>query len=458
MQFNSLVFVAFLAVVLAVWWTVSLRAGRMWLLLASLVFYGWWSPSFLALLVATATLDWAVALAMDRPEVGARRRTTLLIVSIVVNLGTLVVFKYAGFVTREVQDALARAGVTVAWPTLAWVLPVGISFYTFQAMAYTVDVYRRQVRPFRELADFLLFITFFPQLVAGPIERGARLAPQLLAMRRPDGTQLARAPWLIAWGFFKKLVVADNLAPVVAAGFESDSPTGACVVVAAYAFTWQIYADFSGYSDIARGVALLFGVELMENFRRPFLAASPRELWQRWHVSLSEWFRDYVYVPLGGNRRAEARNLLGTMVLAGLWHGANWTFALWGAWHGAALVLGRRLPSLPGPRAVRVLATFHVLMLGFVVFRAHDLAHLARLASRLRDGGGVTPLDASRAGLLALLAGVVLAVELVQERASPDTAVRGVPWTLQAGVFAVLVALITVLGSTYGVRFLYFQF
>jgi D-alanyl-lipoteichoic acid acyltransferase DltB (MBOAT superfamily) len=458
MQFNSLVFVAFMALVLPVWWAVSLRAGRVWLLVASLVFYGWWSPSFLALLVATATLDWALALAMERPGVGERVRKGLVTVSIVANLGTLVAFKYAGFVAREVQDALARLGTTVSWPAMAWVLPVGISFYTFQAMAYTVDVYRREVRARRSLPEFLLFLTFFPQLVAGPIERSARLMPQLRAMRRPDGAQLARAPWLLAWGLFKKIVVADNLAPVVAAAFEAPSPSGAGVIVAAYAFTWQIYADFSGYSDIARGLALLFGVELMENFRRPFLAASPREIWHRWHVSLSEWFRDYVYVPLGGNRHAPLRNLLATMVLAGLWHGANWTFALWGAWHGAALALGRVLPSLPGPRLLRVVATFHLVVLGFVAFRAHDVSHLAALVGRVSQGLDATRLDRSRAGLLALLAGVVMVVEAFVERDPDGLRARRLPWSLQAVGFAALVSTLVTLGSTYGVRFLYFQF
>jgi D-alanyl-lipoteichoic acid acyltransferase DltB (MBOAT superfamily) len=456
MLFNSLVFAAFLALVYPVWRALPLPAGRWWLLAASLVFYGWWSPAFLALLLATATLDWALALGMERATDAGRKR--LVAVSVVSNLGTLAVFKYLGFFARELHDALAGLGIDVPVPALQLVLPVGISFYTFQAMAYTVDVYRRQVPACRNLGHFLLFITFFPQLVAGPIERSARLLPQLHSMRRPDADQQSRAAWLMTWGFFKKVVVADNLAPVVAAGFEGASPGGATVVIAAYAFTWQIYCDFSGYSDIARGVALLFGVDLMENFRRPFLAASPREIWHRWHISLSEWLRDYLYVPLGGNRGAAGRNLILTMLLGGLWHGANWTFLLWGLWHGVALALGRALPRPALPRPLLIVATFHVTMLGFVLFRAHDLAHVGELAGRAASGIGGSAADASRAGLLALLAACVLAVELAEERLDDAFVLYRLPRAAQALGFVTLAAAVAVLGSTYAVQFIYFQF
>ncbi|MBM4392149.1 MAG: MBOAT family protein [Deltaproteobacteria bacterium] len=450
MLFNSLAFVAFLGLVYGAWRALPLGAGRYWLLAASCVFYGWWDWRFLGLLLATATLDWALALGMERwPD----RRKALVTVSVVSNLGTLAVFKYAGFFSRELAAALGLASPSLL---LDIVLPVGISFYTFQAMAYTIDVYRGRVAPCRKLLDFLLFITFFPQLVAGPIERSSHLLPQLLQMRRPASREHSEAMWLITWGYVKKVVVADNLAPIVAAGFDKDGPGGAAVLLAAYAFTWQIYCDFSGYSDIARGVARLFGVDLMENFARPFFAASPREVWHRWHVSLSQWLRDYLYLPLGGNRSRPGFNLMATMVLGGLWHGANYTYLAWGAWHGGALALGRRLPRPKIPRWLLVVATFHLTCLGFVVFRAHSLAHLVEMASSL-SSLQLTPTALAHLRTLLWLAVPVTLLEWVQERQG-TLAVLGWPRSAQACVYALLWTSILVLGSSYGYQFIYFQF
>jgi alginate O-acetyltransferase complex protein AlgI len=458
--FNSLVFAAFLAVVLPVWRGLPLAAGRWWLLAASLVFYGWWSPAFLGLLLATATLDWLLARGMEGATDGRRR--LLVTLSVTSNLGSLAVFKYLGFFSRELAAALEGAGVTVAVPTLSLVLPVGISFYTFQAIAYSVDVYRGRVAAIRALPDFLLFLTFFPQLVAGPIERSAQLAPQLAEMRRPRERELQEAAWLLAWGYVKKLVVADNLAPLVAEAFDRPGASAGTIVLACYAFTWQIYGDFSGYSDIARGLARLFGVDLMENFRRPFLARSPQDLWRRWHVSLSQWLRDYLYIPLGGNRTAPTRNLLLTMILGGLWHGANWTFLGWGAWHGVALAVGRRLRGASRSTVVRLLGvvgTFHLTMLGFVLFRAHSLSQVGDLARGVLHGGRVDPDDPARAMLLVAVTVPVLAVEVLQERLGEDSflALRA-PRVVQGALYVALAALVTLLGSSHAARFLYFQF
>ncbi len=494
MLFNSLVFAAFLAVVLPVWRILPLAVGRRWLLAASLVFYGWWSPAFLGLLLATATLDWFLARGMEGAS--DARRKLLVTLSVASNLGTLAVFKYAGFFTRELSGALAAAGLTVSMPVLALVLPVGISFYTFQAMAYSIDVYRGKVPATRNLLDFLLFLTFFPQLVAGPIERSTHLFPQLRLMRRPREVELQEAAWLLTWGYFKKLVVADNLVPLVAEGFDAPGASGLTTVLACYAFTWQIYCDFSGYSDIARGLARLFGVELMENFRRPFLATSPQDLWRRWHISLSLWLRDYLYVPLGGNRRSPTRNLLLTMLLGGIWHGANWTYVAWGAWHGAALAIGRRFravraqavsaggveegaegetpsatppPGLAPPVAQRgpsrvvgvlaVVGTFHLTMLGFVMFRAHSLAQLVALARTLVDAPFLDPDDAARCLLLVVVALPVVVLELVQERNGGDAFVAlRAPRLVQAGLYVSLGLLLTFLGASHAARFIYFQF
>ncbi len=456
MLFDSLPFFVFMAALYPLWRALPLGIGRWLLLAASLVFYGWWSLGFLGLLLATTTLDWVLTRAMD--DAPNRRRKALLTASIVSNLGTLAVFKYLGFFGGQVNAAAGWLGHGEVVPMFQLVLPVGISFYTFQAIGYAVDVYRRELPPVRNYFDFLLFITFFPHMVAGPIQRSALLLPQLKPMRRPTAEQLSSAAWLLVWGYFKKEVVADNLAPVVGAAFESAHPSGLSVVVAAYAFTWQIYCDFSGYSDIARGLGKLFGVELLENFQRPFFAESPQELWRRWHVSLSQWLRDYLYVPLGGNRTNRDRNLLVTMLLGGLWHGANWTYVLWGAWHGVALVLGRRLPRLPGPAWVRRLAMFHLTMLGFVLFRAKSLTQLAELGRTLAVGLTPAAGDLARLRLLAWLALPILVVEALQERAGDTFVTLRAPRPVQIVLYVLATLAIAELGSTYATTFIYFQF
>ncbi len=456
MLFDSPVFFVFMLVVYPLWRALPLRVGRWWVLLASLVFYGWWSLGFLGLLLATTTLDWALTRSMDRVAEGRRR--LLLTVSVVSNLGTLAVFKYLGFFGAQLNAGLSAAGLEAAVPVVELVLPVGISFYTFQAIGYAVDVYRRELPPVRHFGDFLLFITFFPHMVAGPIQRSALLLPQLDPMRRPTSEQLSGAAWLLVWGLLKKDVVADNLAPVVARAFDSPTSSGFGVLLASYAFTWQIYCDFSGYSDIARGLGKLFGVELLENFRRPFFATSPRELWHRWHVSLSQWLRDYLYVPLGGNRRRPDLNLMATMVLGGLWHGANWTFLLWGAWHGAALVLGRRLPRPPLPAWALAVGTFHVTVFGFFLFRAHSLGHIGELLARVFAGVAPAGADVAHLSLMVVLAASVLVVELPQERYGDTLVVHRLPRALQAVGFALVATATALLASTYDVQFIYFQF
>ncbi|GDX83734.1 hypothetical protein LBMAG42_55450 [Deltaproteobacteria bacterium] len=456
MLFDSPVFFVFIAALYPLWRALPLRFGR-WLILAgSLVFYGWWSLRFLGLLLATTTLDWALTRAMA--TVSEPRRRTLLIASIVSNLGVLATFKYYGFFGAQLNEALHAAGAGVAVPVFQLVLPIGISFYTFQAIGYAVDVYRRELPPVRNYFDFLLFITFFPHMVAGPIQRSALLLPQLNPMRRPTGEQLATAAWLLAWGYFKKEVVADNLIPVVSRGFDEASPGGFAVILAGYAFTWQIYCDFSGYSDIARGLGKLFGVELLENFQRPFFAQSPSELWRRWHVSLSQWLRDYLYIPLGGNRVRPNLNLMMTMVLGGLWHGANWTYLLWGAWHGAALVLGRLLPRPRFPGWILAIATFHVTMIGFVFFRAPSLSALGSLAANLAQGIQLQGSDRAHLSLFVALVSSVLLVELVQERKHDTFVTLRWPRPVQAALYGLLTLAIVALGATYATQFIYFQF
>lgn len=356
MLFNSNTFLAFFAAFLLLYWLVrNNRSARNQLLVAaSCLFYGWWDWRFLGLLLFTASVDFWVGLRLSACEDPARRRRWLCL-SLGGNLGVLGLFKYFGFFSDSFHYLLALFGVRSPSWTWSIVLPLGISFYTFQALSYTVDVYRRQIPATRDPVGFLAFILFFPQLVAGPIERAGRLLPQFHQTRVIDPAAIESGWWLILWGMFKKVVLADNLAPLADLAFtEPFAGRGAGIVLlGTAAFAGQIYGDFSGYSDIARGLARWLGFELCVNFREPWLATNLREFWRHWHVSLSSWFRDYLYIPLGGDRRGPVRtawNLGITLTLAGLWHGASWHFVLWGAWHGLGLII-YRLWKTRGPNS-----------------------------------------------------------------------------------------------------------
>ena len=343
---------------------------------------------FLFLLWISTIVDFFVAGRIERSDSPSHRRNWLL-VSIGSNLGILGMFKYFNFFVTSAA-ALAES-VGIPWNPVLWdiVLPVGISFYTFQTLSYTIDVYRGSIAPCKRLKDFALYVAFFPQLVAGPIERGTRLLPQIARPRRLSWDQTVEGGWLILWGFFKKLVIADNLAGFVDSVYAGDAESGADVVIATYAFAYQIYCDFSGYSDIARGLSKLMGFELMKNFDSPYLSTSPSEFWQRWHISLSTWLRDYLYISLGGNRGGSWvtwRNLMVTMLLGGLWHGAAWNFVLWGLYQGAILVLYRVLEQTDSalgrflnssfhlPIAIRRVVMFHLICVGWFLFRIDNVA------------------------------------------------------------------------------------
>ena len=342
MVFNSLVFFVFFAVVYAAYRVLPHR-GQNWLLLvASYVFYGWWDWRFAGLLAATSFFSWGSGLliARCRADGNARGAWWASFANIALNLGILGFFKYWNFFQESFAALFGRFGLGLEMRLLGIVLPVGISFYTFQALSYSMDVYRGQLEPTRDWVDFFAFVAFFPQLVAGPIERAGHLLPQMRNPRTVTREGVESGAWLAVWGLFKKVVVADNLSVLVDSTYGAAGATGAMGLMATYAFAMQIYCDFSGYSDMARGLARMMGFELMENFRLPYFAANPKEFWARWHISLSTWLKDYVYIPLGGNRRGPRRqtaNLFSTMLLGGLWHGAAWTFVAWGAFHGALL-------------------------------------------------------------------------------------------------------------------------
>ena len=319
------------------------------------------------------------------------RRQLCLIISIVVNLGLLGFFKYFNFFVDEFAALAAQQGWSVSKPTLELVLPAGISFYTFQTLGYTLDVYRRQLSAESRLPNFLLYVCFFPQLVMGPIERAGKLLKQFEVAHRPQFMVFMSGVQLAVWGYFKKAVLADNAAEIVNPIYGDPEATGTAIVIATWAFALQIYCDFSGYTDIGRGVARMLGIELRTNFRLPWFATGPRDFWQRWHISLSTWLRDYLYIPLGGSRGGRLltiRNLMLTMLLGGIWHGANWTFLVWGLFHGTLLVIShlrgknQRKPDQTGPLFwLRALLYFQVTCVGWLIFRAESLTHLKQLTS-----------------------------------------------------------------------------
>jgi len=385
MLFNSGLFLQFFAAFLLLYYAVRnhLGARNGLILLASYAFYGAWDYRFLALLIGSSLFDFAVGLGLERLAHPARRKG-LLLASLAVNLGILGFFKYWDFFAESFAQLLGALGVSAHPQTLGIILPVGISFYTFQSMSYAIDVYRREIPAARNLAHFLAYVAFFPQLVAGPIERARHLLPQFARTLVITRGMLAEGLWLCAWGMFKKVAVADNLAPLVEMAYGHPAPSAPLVILGTMAFALQIYGDFSGYSDIARGTARLLGFDIMMNFNLPLTAASLREFWQRWHISLSTWLRDYLYIPLGGNRLGASRttvNLCLTMLLGGLWHGASWNFALWGAWHGMGLAAARRLSdgSIKPWSLGRWLGTTAFLLYGWMLFRAGSLSQVIEL-------------------------------------------------------------------------------
>ena len=466
MQFDSAVFLVFLPLVfvLAHMLRDHLRAQNALIVVASMVFYGWfdWRLSFL--LLAYTLLAYQAAL---RIEASHDERTRLLWLrgSVTLCLAGLGFFKYAGFVVENVSRAMQMLGLAGDPVLLEILLPIGISFYCFQAIAYIVDVYRGEVRAERDPITFAAFKFFFPLLVAGPIERARHLLVQFQRPRTVTRDQATCGLWLVVWGLFLKVVCADTLAGFVARVWPGEpSIEGWAVLGGAIAFTLQIYFDFNAYSVIAKGVAALFGVELVWNFERPYWSTSVQEFWRRWHVSLSTWLRDYLYVPLGGNRKGELRtylNLMLTMVLGGLWHGAAWTFILWGTLHGAALCVQRlwsgwrtapRVPVVVGWFLTMAVVTF-----GLFIFRSPDLAGAGELLSRLGHFHW-TPFDRALFLAIAATTAPVLLVEALQLRRADLMAPARVGFGPFSVVTGLLVAAIFVRFSETAHDFVYFQF
>lgn len=403
MLFNSIAFILYLPIVFAVYWLLrrSLFAQNLFVVVASYVFYGWWDWRFLILLNFTSIWAWASGLVIERYRNRTNVARFVLALALLVNLGILGVFKYYNFFLDNFIVLSQFAGFNCNPSSLRIILPVGISFYTFQALSYVIDVFRCSIRPTRNLVAFLAFVSFFPQLVAGPIERATNLLPQFLRARNFDYSQAVDGCRQMLWGFLKKMVIADNCAALVNRIFNSSAnPSGFGVAVGAFAFTLQIYGDFSGYSDIAIGCARLFGVKLMRNFAFPYFSRDIAEFWRRWHISLNTWFRDYLYIPLGGSRVGiwkKIRNTYAIFLVSGFWHGANWTFILWGAFHatlflpllllnanrkyvGNSTVVGFWSKTKCG---ISWLITFILVVFGWLLFRAPDVATFGRWVGSL---------------------------------------------------------------------------
>jgi D-alanyl-lipoteichoic acid acyltransferase DltB (MBOAT superfamily) len=467
--FNSFQYAVFLPLVLLIYWRLKHRGQNVLLLLASYAFYAFWDPRFLLLMAFSTITDFTVGRVLDHTEDEGRRRLYFGL-SLVVNLGILGFFKYFNFFIGSAADLLERLGFQSNVPTLRVLLPVGISFYTFHGISYTFDVFRRHIEPTRDLLTFAVFVSFFPQLVAGPIGRAHLQLPQFEhPRRRPDRDQVMTAVFLILQGLVKKIVIADALAPYVNRAFASPLSAGwVDLLVGAYAFALQIYGDFSGYSDVARGSARLLGVELPRNFNQPYLARNITEFWQRWHISLSTWLRDYLYVPLGGNRGSKVRtyrNLFLTMLIGGLWHGAAWTFVVWGAYHGALLVAHRALARQPQPASSRfrlqdiapAIGTFHLVCIGWVIFRASSIGVAGDILHgifTLRSG----PVNFDAIALLVPVAVLALVLDLAQRQADDHEAVLRWPVVGQAATFTVFVLAMVVFSGGTPVPFIYFQF
>ena len=407
MLFNSFEFLIFLPIVFLLYWFVfkGRQAQNVFIIVASYVFYGWWAWRFLVLIFITTLLSYLSGILIERYRDKAK---WICGTNIAINIGILCYYKYVNFFADNLEALINQFGYQLDWVTLDVILPVGISFYTFQALSYTIDVYRRDTNATKDFIAFTSFISFFPQLVAGPIERSTNLLPQFLKPRRFDYTNAVIGMRQILWGFFKKLIIADNCAQLANSIFDNYQDCNASLLLlGALFFTFQIYGDFSGYSDIAIGTARIFGVNLMKNFNLPYFSRDIAEFWRRWHISLNKWFIDYVYIPLGGSRSTKAtviRNILIVFFLSGLWHGANWTFVVWGLYNGIIIAL-LTLLNLNHKRSAiisemsffptlkefgQILITFILVVIGWIFFRAEDMTQAIDYIARLCDSSIVS--------------------------------------------------------------------
>jgi D-alanyl-lipoteichoic acid acyltransferase DltB (MBOAT superfamily) len=470
MLFNSYIFWAFFAFVIIIYWRLGHRGQNFLLLIASYVFYGYWDWRFLSLIAFSTIVDFIVAQNLVKETVQSRRKRWILI-SLFSNLGLLGFFKYFGFFSKEFAVMLESLGFYVSMPTLNIILPVGISFYTFQTLAYTIDVYRGKTKPTNNLLDFSVYVSFFPQLVAGPIERSKDLLPQIVNKRTFTRGNFSEGLYHVLIGMFKKVVIADNMAPIVNQVFATpvSDLNGTEILIGVYAFAFQIYGDFSGYSSIAQGIAKWLGIDLSWNFRMPYFSRTPSEFWRRWHITLSSWLRDYLYIPLGGNRHGvfnTFRNLVLTMFLGGLWHGANWTFAVWGLAHGLILVVYHALEGvtkkvmIPGiiGKLIAAVIFFHLVCITWLLFRAENLTQAVAMFVQLFHSFSMTEFSLYALGMLGFFALPIVILELIIERSGDMLYVLRTHWLVQAIIYSYFIFMLIIFPPLTPQVFIYFQF
>ena len=478
MLFNSIDFAIFLPVVFLIYWFVvskNLKLQNAFLLIASYFFYGWWDWRFLSLIFFSSLVDYSVGLAMDKQE-KINTRKLLLALSIIVNIGFLGFFKYYNFFVDNFIDAFSLMGQSIKPGLLSIILPVGISFYTFQTLSYTIDIYRRKLEPTKDIVAFFAFVSFFPQLVAGPIERASNLLPQFYNKRVFDLAKASDGMRQILWGLFKKIVIADNCAFYANDIFTNyQDYSGSTLVLGAFFFALQIYGDFSGYSDIAIGTARLFGINLMRNFAFPYFSRDIAEFWRRWHISLSTWFRDYLYIPLGGSRGSKLnviRNIFIIFIVSGFWHGANWTFLAWGFLHALYFLplmlqnvnrknldvtaAHRYLPNIR--ELLNILITFSMVTFAWIFFRAESIAHAFDYISGIFNSSIINFPDKFPINILALVF-ILIVVEWMQRRKQHGLEIDAykIPLIVRWLIYYAVVLLIIIFNGEQQ-DFIYFQF
>jgi len=478
MLFNSLEFVIFFIIVYGLYLILKhhLKWQNLMLLVASYVFYGAWDWRFLSLILVSTVLDYFCGIKIYQSK-NPRRIKLFLLFSIIGNLTILGFFKYFNFFAVSLQNLLNILGFNLNATFFNIILPVGISFYTFQTMSYTIDIYYGKLEPTKNFLDFALFVSFFPQLVAGPIERASHLLPQILSPRKITLQKFYEGCYLIFWGLFLKVFIADNLATIVDPIFGSEPPyNGIKVLLALYAFSFQILCDFAGYSSIARGLGKCMGFDIMVNFNLPYFSTNPREFWQRWHISLSTWLRDYLYIPLGGNRKGKFktyRNLLITMLLGGLWHGAAWTFILWGVFHGIALTIYRGisplLKKIPSPRYflaskiwffVRVFLFYNLVCFSWLLFRAQSISQVSQMLRALFtnfNAAGAADLGQILLQMVFILF-IFVVIQIFQYLRKDQLFIFKTKTYIRSLFYLACFYLIIFYGVTGGHEFIYFQF
>lgn len=484
MFFNSIDFAVFLPIVFILYWFVinkNLKLQNLLIVTASYIFYGWWDWRFLSLVLFSTLVDYTIGRKL-KTEQKPFNRKILLWISIVVNLGFLGFFKYYNFFLDNFISAFSFFGTDIRANSLHIILPIGISFYTFQTLSYTIDVYKRKLEPTKDFIAFSAFVSFFPQLVAGPIERATHLLPQFYKKRKFDYALAVNGMRQILWGLFKKIVIADNCAEYANQIFNNSGEySGSTLVLGALFFAFQIYGDFSGYSDIAIGTSRLFGFDLMRNFHYPYFSRDIAEFWRRWHISLSTWFRDYLYIPLGGSRGGlgmKVRNIFIIFIVSGFWHGANWTFIVWGALNAIyflpllltknnrknldAVAAGKILPSFR--EFISITITFSLTLLAWIFFRAENIAHaFSYIRDMLSPSLFTIPeiLAEARVLMTLLLIGLFLLIEWIgREREFTIENVALLPSMMGRRLiyFSLLICIYFFGAFDEAVDFIYFQF